>query len=83
MTAPADLTAAWSDEGRRTTPLGAVVHGQLAFLRNYVLRRGVLDGGAGLLVSALNSYYVFLKFAKLWERQQRLRALASPDLPAK
>jgi hypothetical protein len=35
-----------------------------------VLRRGFMDGGAGLLVSMLNSYYVFLKFAKLWELQQ-------------
>ena len=35
------------------------------------LRGGFRDGAAGLLVSALNSYYVFLKFAKLWELQQR------------
>ena len=48
-----------------------VVHPRLAFLRNYVLRGGIRDGAAGLLVSALNSYYVFLKFAKLWELQQR------------
>ena len=28
-----------------------------------------MDGGAGLIVSVLNSYYVFLKLAKLWELQ--------------
>ena len=71
----------WNEEGRRTTALGAVVHAQLAFLRNYLLRGGVLDGGAGLLVSALNSYYVFLKFAKLWEQQQRLPATPPFDPP--
>jgi glycosyltransferase involved in cell wall biosynthesis len=38
-----------------------------AFLRNYLLRGGWRDGAAGLIVSVMNSYYVFLKFAKLWE----------------
>ena len=54
----------WVAEGRRTTALAAIIHPPLAFLRNYVLRGGFRDGGAGLLVSALNSYYVFLKLAE-------------------
>ena len=57
-------------DGRRTSPAAAVLHPPFAFLRNYVLRRGFADGSAGLLVSALNSYYVFIKLVKLWERQQ-------------
>ena len=59
----------WVEEGRRTTPLQIAVHPMLAFLRNYVMRAGVLQGAVGLIISLLNSYYVFLKFAKLWERQ--------------
>ena len=59
----------WAAKGR-TTALGAIVHAKLAFLRNFVLRGGFRDGAAGLMVSTLNSYYVFLKFVKLWERQQ-------------
>ena len=52
----------------RTVSLGAVVlHPSFAFLRNYLLRRGFLLGGAGFVVSALNAYYVFLKLAKGWE----------------
>jgi hypothetical protein len=47
----------------------------LAFLRNYLLKRGITDGGVGFLVSLLNSYYVLLKFAKLWE----LRHAAPPS----
>jgi glycosyltransferase involved in cell wall biosynthesis len=62
----------WMADGRRTSALAAVVHPPLAFLRNYVLRGGFRDGAAGLLVSALNSYYVFLKLLKLWEYQQQL-----------
>jgi glycosyltransferase involved in cell wall biosynthesis len=61
--------AEWFAQGRRTNVLGALVHAKLAFLRNYILRGGITDGAAGLLVSTLNSYYVFLKFAKLWELQ--------------
>ena len=61
----------WFAEGRRTSALELLVHPRLAFLRNYLLRGGITDGAAGLLVSKMNSYYVFLKFAKLWEMQQR------------
>ena len=33
------------------------------------LRGGFRDGAPGFIISALNAYYVFLKFAKLWELQ--------------
>jgi (heptosyl)LPS beta-1,4-glucosyltransferase len=59
----------WMAEGRRTSAIAAAIHPAFAFLRNYILRGGIRDGGAGLLVSILNSYYVFLKLAKLWELQ--------------
>jgi glycosyltransferase involved in cell wall biosynthesis len=58
------------ESGRRSGPLDLIVHPPAAFLRNYVLRRGFLDGTAGLTLSAVNAYSVFLKFAKLWELQQ-------------
>jgi glycosyltransferase involved in cell wall biosynthesis len=57
------------EAGRRASTLDLLVHPPAAFLRNYVLRRGVLDGTAGLTLSLLNSYSVLLKFAKLWEMQ--------------
>jgi glycosyltransferase involved in cell wall biosynthesis len=57
-------------DGQRSSALAAAIHGALAFLRNYILRRGFMDGSVGLIVSVLNSYYVFLKLAKLVERQR-------------
>jgi glycosyltransferase involved in cell wall biosynthesis len=57
-------------EGRRAGPLDLLLHPPAAFLRNYVLRRGFRDGTAGLVVSAMNAGYVFLKLAKLWERRR-------------
>jgi glycosyltransferase involved in cell wall biosynthesis len=59
--------------GRRVGFLQLASHPPLAFLRNYLLRRGVGDGVPGLIISAMNAYYVFLKFAKLWELNQKLR----------
>src|SRR5205814_1628972 len=56
-----------AEEGRPATLAGVVFHPPFAFLRNYVLKRGFTQGAAGLLVSVLNSYYVFLKMAKAWE----------------
>jgi glycosyltransferase involved in cell wall biosynthesis len=53
--------------GRHANVFQLVLHPPLAFLRNYILRGGVRDGAVGLIISVLNSYYVFLKFAKLWE----------------
>jgi glycosyltransferase involved in cell wall biosynthesis len=55
------------EQGRRAGWMDLALHPPLAFLRNYVLRAGVRDGLPGLLVSGLNSYYVYLKFVKLWE----------------
>jgi glycosyltransferase involved in cell wall biosynthesis len=35
--------------------------------RMYVLRLGFLDGRAGFVLAVLAGYYVFLKYAKVWE----------------
>ena len=53
-------------EGRRSGPARATAHAAAAFLRNYLLRRGVTDGAAGFVVSGMNAYYVWLKLVKLW-----------------
>jgi glycosyltransferase involved in cell wall biosynthesis len=59
------------EAGRRASLLDQVAHPPLAFLRNYVLRRGILDGVPGFIISTMNAYYVFLKFAKLWELSRK------------
>ena len=59
------------ERGQRTGPLDLLAHPPAAFLRNYILRRGFLDGTVGLTISLVNSYSVFLKFAKLWELQSK------------
>lgn len=55
------------ENGRRAGWLDVLVRPRLVFFRNYILRGGFRDGMPGLIISAMNSYYVGLKFAKLWE----------------
>lgn len=54
------------EEGRRAGFFSLLFHPPAAFLRNYILKAGFLDGIPGLIISAMNAHYVFLKFAKLW-----------------
>lgn len=43
------------------------------FLKGYVLRRGFAKGLPGFLVSVSTAYYVFMKYAKLWELERAER----------
>lgn len=62
------------ESGRRAHAADLLLHPPAAFLRNYLLRRGFLDGTAGLTLSMVNAYSVLLKFAKLWELQRCSRS---------
>ena len=62
------------ERGRRARAFDLLLQAPAAFLRNYILRRGVLDGSVGLVLSIVNAYSVFLKFAKLWELQRTVNA---------
>jgi (heptosyl)LPS beta-1,4-glucosyltransferase len=65
--AAADMAA----QGRRATALDLLVHPPAAFTRNYLLRRGIREGRAGLVISTMNAWYVFMKYAKLWELENQ------------
>jgi glycosyltransferase involved in cell wall biosynthesis len=66
------------EDGQRAGLIDVALHPLAAFVRNYVLKRGLRDGMPGLIVSSMNAYYVFLKFAKLWALERRARtAVAS------
>lgn len=58
-------------EGRKAHVTDLVFRAPVKFLKMYVLKRGFLGGAAGLVIALLGSYYVFLKYAKLWEAGRR------------
>ena len=68
------------EANRRASIADLVLHPPAAFLRNFILRRGFMDGGVGLILSAVNAWSVFLKFAKLWEIERKPKAQSpKPD----
>lgn len=63
------------DRGKRSSWLQLFTHAPLRFLQLYLLRGGILDGRAGLVVCGLMAYYTFLKDAQLWSLEHSARAL--------
>jgi glycosyltransferase involved in cell wall biosynthesis len=39
------------------------------FVKFYLLRKGFLEGFSGFVVAIIESFYVFLKYIKLWEKE--------------
>jgi hypothetical protein len=58
------------DAGERFRLRDLVFRPVLRFLRGYLLRRGFRCGLPGFLVSISTAYYVFMKYAKLWELER-------------
>jgi glycosyltransferase involved in cell wall biosynthesis len=56
--------------GRQRLPLAPVNRAVAKFLKTYFLKAGFLDGREGLILSAVASYYVFLKHMKIWEARR-------------
>src|SRR5215470_16460972 len=60
--------AAAEHEPTRFTPLKMVVNPVARFFVFYIVRGGFLDGIRGFYAAATSAFYVFLKYAKLYER---------------
>jgi glycosyltransferase involved in cell wall biosynthesis len=58
-------------EGKRANLAKLIFNPAGAFLKKYVWELGFLDGTPGFLIAAQHSYYTFLKYAKLWELQNK------------
>ncbi|MBN1419886.1 MAG: glycosyltransferase family 2 protein [Planctomycetes bacterium] len=56
--------------GVRWPVAGMLLRPPARFLRMYILRLGFLDGMPGFILAFLAGVYVFLKYAKLWERRR-------------
>ncbi len=70
-------TGLWAEQacaaGRRAGILDLALAPCWAFLRNYLVRGGILLGSPGFAVSGLNSYYTFVKLLKLRVLQNAAR----------
>jgi glycosyltransferase involved in cell wall biosynthesis len=57
------------NKGKRATIGKLVTRPPLQFFKDYVLRRGFLDGRYGFVICFMNSLYVLLKYAKMMDMQ--------------
>jgi glycosyltransferase involved in cell wall biosynthesis len=61
-------------EGVRFRVADLIVRPFTRFVKGYFLRQGFRLGLPGFMVSISTAYYVFMKYAKLWEIEQQQRA---------
>jgi glycosyltransferase involved in cell wall biosynthesis len=54
--------------GKTVGGFGIFLNSISAFIRTYILKQGFRDGIAGLIIAMFTAYSVFLKYAKVWEK---------------
>ena len=66
-----EAARALDEEGARASVSALALRPPARFFRAYVLKQGFRDGAPGFVIAAATAFHVFLKYAKLWERQRR------------
>jgi glycosyltransferase involved in cell wall biosynthesis len=61
----------YNSTGHRASLTKQVASPLAMFLKVYVFQQGFREGRHGLILALLYGYYTFLKYAKLWELQQK------------
>lgn len=57
--------------GRRSSGSAMLLNSLAGFFRSYIVKQGFRDGVQGLIIAGFTAYGVFLKYAKLWERNAK------------
>jgi len=60
-------------KGENISPLRLVVEPLFKFFKSYVLQAGFLDGWYGLIISVNSAHAIFLRYAKLYEKNRASR----------
>jgi len=58
-------------KGKRATLLDLILRPPARFVKRYILQLGFLDGIPGLMITGIDTWVVFVKYARLWERHQQ------------
>ncbi|MBA2728812.1 MAG: glycosyltransferase family 2 protein [Parachlamydiaceae bacterium] len=56
---------------KKSSPFKAFSHGVFAFFKSYILKRGILGGYEGFVISSYNAHTAFYKYLKLYEANTR------------
>ena len=58
-------------QGKQVRAIDLFVVPIAAFIRTYIVKQGFRDGVQGLIIAMFTAYSVFLKFAKVWEKNSQ------------
>jgi glycosyltransferase involved in cell wall biosynthesis len=58
-------------EGKSFSFINLVFRPPIKFIENYFFKLGFLDGMAGLIIAVNSAFYVFNKYAKMWEIKKK------------
>ena len=58
--------------GKRFRYVDLLLRPPIRFIKEYLIKQGFRDGLPGLVIAVSTAYYVFIKYAKLWELQRGL-----------
>jgi len=68
----------WYREGKPFRLVELIVRPPWKWVETYLIQRGFLDGLPGFIIAGCSAFYVFVKYAKLWELQRKDRKEHSP-----
>ena len=63
------------ENGKKARWYHFIIHPFFRFIKSYILKLGFLDGFPGFVISVLNSYYIFTRYAKLkeiWKKGEKI-----------
>lgn len=60
-----------NNKGRKFSLVGTILRLPFEFLKRYVLKLGFLDGIRGFIWATISTFYVFVKYIKLWDIQKK------------
>ncbi|MCP2518936.1 glycosyltransferase family 2 protein [Candidatus Aminicenantes bacterium AC-708-M15] len=63
------------ENGKKARWYHFIIYPFFRFIKSYILKLGFLDGFAGFIISVLNSYYIFTRYAKLkeiWKKGEKI-----------
>jgi glycosyltransferase involved in cell wall biosynthesis len=61
----------WFQKGRKVGGFYLLFRTFSGFVRSYIIKQGFRDGVPGLIIAVFAAYSVFLKYAKVWERNNK------------
>ena len=64
----------YHEKGKKPSLLNLTLRPFFGFFKSYILKRGFLEGKRGFIIAVIDSYYVFLKFVKVFEIQLKQKA---------